>query len=955
MQNKKLINIVQLVLLFISISIIGFAASDFTLSNDSNDKKIEEPQQITIPEKPIPRELDLILSNARILENSILLEGETIYFLVDLEYQGSNPINNVNFRLQKGIPGDEININIPSMNPGETRVIALNWEYQNYGNYLIMATIDPFNQIREINEENNQDSIQLTISCIGNCDPDININTCNELFTPQNYFIGHQEETFDNNYYPACCGDDVFEQKSTQTCDGSKVDCTNDNNNMVCCNIEDNPLDYAGRHRSDCTDGNQCFSVGDNTDINNDDRTEVCLDGRWMDPDESIQHCGLFDKTCSAQEYYDNPSTCEDTTSWNYEGEPNIISQNVYGPWQNDIPLTGFIQIDPERKYTITIDGRVINIIGNSVGVTISVYDRNKAFIRSNNLNNLVLTPSQNGQGWRTLSTSIDNWKNYNGVDVNSGWPQNTYYARFSSYRQVTQGANEWRDLRLEILPGEFLRQQVSCCGDDSNEFLKCNPLQPSQCVCCSDSSDKYINGACAKTCSDGTAQNTCVFNQKPLKCDYQNNLVNDCQQCGCSNGLICDQVSKHCIHQESNLADEYYFNKCLTDKTSFLCNQIDNPEKKRLAFNVLASTTLDSRYCGFSNPDFNYCAIKVNSIIDQALPQWQQMIQPLANTELLAVEFIDENTVFAVGRDGYIFRSSDGGFRWRRMNSNVDFDLFDIDFFDDLNGVAVGFSRNILKTIDGGLNWHEEDIGMPASVTLIRAVQLFKYDGIGYIGASSPFAAPDGVTIMKSNNNGASWTRICCTGMNPAVKTFWDFDFAGSPSTPFFGGWMAATNQDLTQTKVFHTNGEPYSSNWQEIFEVPYPGYSILDISTVGAIAREAWFSGNRGIFHAVWNEPGYTLQYTPPWGFSIWDVEFTYPSFGLVSGTRTYGGQIVMPNPVVSTIDGGQTWQNTDLSRLRYTTDIFYGMDIKDTNNPRLWLLTGSGGYITSYERYD
>ncbi|HLC73455.1 MAG TPA: YCF48-related protein [Candidatus Nanoarchaeia archaeon] len=951
MQNKKLISIVQLVLLFISISIIGFAASDFTLDNESNDKKIEDPQQINLPQKPIPREIDLTLSNARILENSILLEGETIYLLVDLEYQGSSPINNVNFRLQKGIPGDEVSFNIPSMNPGETRVIALNWEYQNYGNYLIIATVDPFNEFREINEENNQENIQLTISCIDDCDPDININTCNELFTPQNYFIGHQEETFDDVYYPACCGDDVFEKKSTQVCDGSKVDCINDNNIIACCNIEENPIDYAGRHRDDCTDGSKCFSVGGNTDINNDDNTEVCLDGRWMDPDESIQHCGLFDETCDAQEYYSNPSVCGDTKSWNYEGEPNILSQNFYGPWQNDMPLTGFIQIDPEREYTITIEGRVINIVGNSVGISISVYDGNKAFIRSNNLNNLILTPSQNGQGWRTLSTSIDTWKGYNDIDINTGWPQNTYYAKFSSYRQVTQGNNEWRDLRLEILPGEFLRQQVSCCGDDSNEFLKCNPLQPSQCICCSDSSDKYINGACAKTCSDGTAQNTCVFNQKPLKCDYQNNLVNDCQQCGCANGLVCDQESKHCVPQESNLADEYYFNKCLIDKTSFLCDKIENPEKKRLAFNVLASTILDSRYCRFSNPDFNYCAIKVNSIIDRALPQWQQISQPLANTELLAIEFIDENTVFAVGRDGYIFRSSDGGFRWRRMNSNTNIDLFDIDFFDELNGVAVGTSRNILKSSDGGLNWHEEDIGMPSEVQLIRQVQLFWYDSIGYLGAASSI---DGVIIMKSDNNGASWTTICCQGMNPAIRGFWDFDFTGTPATPTFGGWMAATNQDLTRIKVFHTNGEPYSNNWQEIFELPSSNL-IYDISAVGALAGQAWFSSNRGIYHAVWNELGYTLQYTGPWGFGIYDVEFTYPSFGLAAGRRTYGGQVVMQNPVLTTIDGGQTWQSTDLSVLRYTTDVFYGADVKVTSAPKLWLLTGSGGYITSYERYE
>jgi hypothetical protein len=49
--------------------------------------------------------------------------------------------------------------------------------------------------------------------------------------------------------------------------------------------------------------------------------------------------------------------------------------------------------------------------------------------------------------------------------------------------------------------------------------------------------------------CSDGAALNSCSTN-KPMYCNLQGTLVNNCAQCGCGNGEICDGNSCKKVEQ---------------------------------------------------------------------------------------------------------------------------------------------------------------------------------------------------------------------------------------------------------------------------------------------------------------------------------------------------------------------------------------------------------------------
>ncbi len=75
----------------------------------------------------------------------------------------------------------------------------------------------------------------------------------------------------------------------------------------------------------------------------------------------------------------------------------------------------------------------------------------------------------------------------------------------------------------------------------------------------------------------------------------------------------------------------------------------------------------------------------------------------------LNAVWFADARRGWAVGGEGVILATSDGGATWRPQRSNVGDDLYDVKFFDAREGWAVGRMGAMLHTADGGRSWTDE------------------------------------------------------------------------------------------------------------------------------------------------------------------------------------------------------------------------------------------------------
>jgi photosystem II stability/assembly factor-like uncharacterized protein len=74
----------------------------------------------------------------------------------------------------------------------------------------------------------------------------------------------------------------------------------------------------------------------------------------------------------------------------------------------------------------------------------------------------------------------------------------------------------------------------------------------------------------------------------------------------------------------------------------------------------------------------------------------------------LNAVWFATQERGWAVGGEGVIISTADGGRTWRPQASGVGDDLYDVKFFDESEGWAVGRGGTMLHTNDGGRNWSD-------------------------------------------------------------------------------------------------------------------------------------------------------------------------------------------------------------------------------------------------------
>lgn len=103
------------------------------------------------------------------------------------------------------------------------------------------------------------------------------------------------------------------------------------------------------------------------------------------------------------------------------------------------------------------------------------------------------------------------------------------------------------------------------------------------------------------------------------------------------------------------------------------------------------------------------------------------------------SVSFVDEKHGWAVGAQGRVFATRDGGRTWAAQKSNVTADLSDVKFLDKYEGWAVGAEGTLIHTTDGGARWTVE-----ASGTTHALERLF------FVGRTRGWAVGFGGTIIS-------------------------------------------------------------------------------------------------------------------------------------------------------------------------------------------------------------
>ena len=261
-------------------------------------------------------------------------------------------------------------------------------------------------------------------------------------------------------------------------------------------------------------------------------------------------------------------------------------------------------------------------------------------------------------------------------------------------------------------------------------------------------------------------------------------------------------------------------------------------------------------------------------------------------SANLNGVQFVSSVWGVAVGNGGVSVHTTDGGLTWSTASTGTALNLNGVAFFDPLRGVAVGTDGVRVRTTDGGLTWSAAG---STTATL--------YD-IAVTGASSAIAVGAGGITVRTTDSGLTWSSPV-DALPAATTDLFDAESAVG------GSALLAVGAGGTVTKT--TDG---GATWSVVFVNPAFG----DLFEAESLASNEFLvtgaSGNvsrstDGGF--TWNTP---VTIAPG---ALFDLEFIDAPRGLAVGA---GGN------TVRTTDGGFTWSapigatSFDLYALALTT---------------------------------
>lgn len=174
-------------------------------------------------------------------------------------------------------------------------------------------------------------------------------------------------------------------------------------------------------------------------------------------------------------------------------------------------------------------------------------------------------------------------------------------------------------------------------------------------------------------------------------------------------------------------------------------------PQPSRLAPRAGSALLLDLAHAG---PNLVAVGQWGDILISPDGKKWQQVQAP-ADTTLNRVRFLDPGHGWAVGYDGTVLGSSDGGRSWALLQFDAAWGrpYFDVLFFDADNGLLAGANGTLKKTADGGKTWDAVNSDAFAdSPNLYNLITL---------GDGSLLIAGERGFLARSRDKGASWSQL--------------------------------------------------------------------------------------------------------------------------------------------------------------------------------------------------
>jgi photosystem II stability/assembly factor-like uncharacterized protein len=239
----------------------------------------------------------------------------------------------------------------------------------------------------------------------------------------------------------------------------------------------------------------------------------------------------------------------------------------------------------------------------------------------------------------------------------------------------------------------------------------------------------------------------------------------------------------------------------------------------------------------------------------------------------LRSIDLVDQFTGWAVGSGGAILRTVNGGETWYPQNSGVGVSLFGIRGLTRNGAVAVGAQSTVLRTADAGRTW------VSAAVDSATGETLKSVDMAGNAGV----AVGENGAVFVTSDGGRSWARRRAPGLGDLVAvrfgTATDVWIVGESGKLWRAGHLVGGGTDTTYTPTI-------------------PG----DLTSVDVRGSRVWGVGTQGLVFMS-SDSGRS------WATKTVEGRPDFTGVRFVSADT--GWAVTREGSVYATADGGVQWR--------------------------------------------
>lgn len=279
----------------------------------------------------------------------------------------------------------------------------------------------------------------------------------------------------------------------------------------------------------------------------------------------------------------------------------------------------------------------------------------------------------------------------------------------------------------------------------------------------------------------------------------------------------------------------------------------------------------------------------------------WYQLSSGTSNN-LRSIIFTEVNTGYAVGFNGTILKTTDGGLNWTSQTVGTVENLYSVHFIEQTGYVVGGTNTSVIfKTTNGGVNWINQSISGNYQLGSVFMTDSVTAHISGYR------------RILRTTNGGNSWD---VQFMDTVIG------YPASFSSIFF---VDGNTGFITGTNLMHYGGV-FSKTTNGGIDWSGPGYTGAPLRSIYFMNSETGYGVITNEYRTIkttnsgsnWISYSFGINNAP---FSIW---FTNLTTGYIAGSISNVGKIF------KTSNSGINW-NLQITPI---TDVLYSITFIDVN---------------------